>query len=52
MNEKIELLRAKIAEELAGKLTRDEFKKLREQYLSTKAGEIPNLMKEMSFVER
>ncbi|MBE7027635.1 MAG: phenylalanine--tRNA ligase subunit alpha [Ruminococcaceae bacterium] len=52
MNEKIEQLRKNIKEALSVKLTREEFKKLREQYLSTKAGEIPNLMKEMRNVPK
>ena len=47
MNDKIQTLRSRIAEQLSQKMGREEFKKLREEYLSTKMGEIPGLMKEL-----
>lgn len=52
MKQKIEQLRAQISAELTDGLNREEFKKLREKYLSNKAGEIPNLMKEMRNVPK
>lgn len=52
MKTKIEQLRAQIASELSSELNREEFKKLREKYLSNKAGEIPGLMKEMRNVPK
>lgn len=52
MNERIEQIRKAIAEELSKQLDRETFKKLREQYLSTKNGEIPSLMKEMKNIPK
>lgn len=44
MQEKIKELKAKLEENLSSTLEREEFKKLREMYLSKKGGEIPKLM--------
>lgn len=52
MKEKIEQLRSEISLSLSEGLSREEFKKLREKYLSNKAGQIPNLMKEMRNVPK
>ena len=52
MNERIQELKALISSELSKELDREAFKKLREQYLSTKNGEIPNLMKEMKNIPK
>ena len=52
MKTRIAEIRAAIDEQLKEGIDIGEFKKLREKYLSNKAGEIPNLMKEMRNVPK